>query len=904
MSPEATSMTGEAPLLEAAARQRVPSATYRLQLHGGSDFAAARGLLPYLARLGISHLYCSPVLQTTPGSTHGYDVVDPQRVNEALGGEDGWRELVAAARETGLGIVLDIVPNHLATTMENPWWWDVLENGRASRYARYFDVDWAPPEPALRDTILVPILADHYGREVEAGALRILREGGSFRIAYHEHHLPVAPRSLDELLAEAARRVDSDELSLLAATFTSLPPSTADDRASVERRDRDKQVLRAMLDRLLTDQPEVAQAVDDVLAAINADADRMDALLERQNYRLAFWRTAGRDLGYRRFFDVTTLAGMRIEDETVFGETHALVLGWLRDGSVDGLRIDHPDGLRDPAGYLDRLRRADPGAWLVVEKILEPGERLRAWPVAGTTGYDALHRVDGVFIDAAGEEPLTRSYLGFTGLDETLAQVVRDGKQLVLHEILGSELNRLTALALRICERHRRHRDHTRHDLHEALREICVSFPVYRSYVRAESGQVSPQDEAVISTAVRDAKARREDLDADLFDFLGEILAVRLRGPLESELAMRFQQLTGAVMAKGVEDTAYYRFDRLISLNEVGGDPAAFGVAVDRFHRENLEIHERWPGSMSASSTHDTKRSEDTRARIHLLSEIPDAWDAAVRRWASINTPYRRRDLPDRNTEWFLYQTLVGAWPISVERVQEAMLKSVREQKLHTSWTRPDTAYEDALSDFIAGVLDNEAFCQDMDKFVEKLSQPARITSLAMTLLKLTMPGIPDIYQGTELWDHSLVDPDNRRPVDFELRQRLAEEASGRTPEHILSRTAEGLPKLWLIQRALALRLERPATFGPAGTYRPLSVEGRKAAHAVSFMRGDSAVTIVPRLVLGLGRDWGDTSLELPSGPWRNALTGEQWPDGRLPLAELLARFPVALLVREGGAHE
>jgi (1->4)-alpha-D-glucan 1-alpha-D-glucosylmutase len=340
MSPEATSMTGEAPLLEAAARQRVPSATYRLQLHGGSDFAAARDRLPYLARLGISHLYCSPVLQTTPGSTHGYDVVDPQRVNEALGGEDGWRELVAAARETGLGIVLDIVPNHLAITMENPWWWDVLENGRASRYARYFDVDWAPPEPALHDTILVPILADHYGREVEAGALRILREGGSFRIAYHEHHLPVAPRSLDELLAEAARRVDSDELSLLAATFTSLPPSTADDRASVERRDRDKQVLRAMLDRLLTDQPEVAQAVDDVLAAINADADRMDALLGRQNYRLAFWRTAGRDLGYRRFFDVTTLAGMRIEDETVFGETHALVLGWLRDGSVDGLRID------------------------------------------------------------------------------------------------------------------------------------------------------------------------------------------------------------------------------------------------------------------------------------------------------------------------------------------------------------------------------------------------------------------------------------------------------------------------------------------------------------------------------------------------------------------------------------
>ncbi|MDQ3492679.1 MAG: malto-oligosyltrehalose synthase [Chloroflexota bacterium] len=882
------------------ARQRIPSATYRLQLHGGFDFVAARQLLPYLARLGVSHLYCSPVLQTTPGSTHGYDVVDPQRVNEALGGESGWRELVAAARDAGMGIVLDIVPNHLAITMENPWWWDVLENGRASRYARYFDVDWAPPAPALRDTVLVPILGDHYGREVEAGALSIRREGGSFRIEYHEHRLPVAPRSLDELLAEAAQRVDSHELALLAATFTALPPSTSDDRASVERRDRDKEVLRKMLDRLLAAEPEVAQAVDAVLEAINADPDRMDALLERQNYRLALWRTAGRDLDYRRFFDVTTLAGMRVEDEAVFGETHALVLGWLRDGSVDGLRIDHPDGLRDPAQYLDRLRRADPGAWLVVEKILEPGEKLRTWPVAGTTGYDALHRVDGLFIDAAGEDPLTRSYVEFTGLDESMAQVVRDGKQLVLREILGSELNRLTALALRICERHRRHRDHTRHDLHEALQAICVSFPVYRSYVRAESGQAGPQDEAVISAAVRDAKARREDLDADLFDFLGDILGVRLRGPQESELAMRFQQLTGAVMAKGVEDTAYYRFDRLISLNEVGGDPAVFGVPLDRFHRENAEIHGRWPDTMSSSSTHDTKRSEDTRARIHLLSEIPDAWGAAVRRWGSINTPHRRRDLPDRNTEWFLYQTLVGAWPIEVDRVQEAMLKSVREQKLHTSWTRPDEAYEAALSGFIANALDSEGFRRDMDAFVEKLAQPARITSLAMTLLKLTMPGIPDVYQGTELWDHSLVDPDNRRPVDFELRQRLLEEAAGNSPEVLMSRLAEGLPKLWVIQRALAVRREWPAAFGASGRYRPLQSEGRKASHAVAFSRGDRVISVVPRLLVGLGRDWGDTTVDVPPDDWRNALTGEEWQGGRLPLADLLARFPVALLVREG----
>ena len=887
-------------MLTPEGRRRTPSATYRLQLHPGFDFAAARELLPYLSRLGISHVYCSPVLQTTPGSTHGYDVVDPQRVNEALGGETGWRELIDAAHAAGLGIVLDIVPNHLAITMENPWWWDVLENGRASRFARYFDVDWAPPEPALRDTVLMPILGDHYGREVEAGTLRVIREGGSFRIAYHDHRLPVAPRSLDELLLDAARRSASDELTLLSGTFAALPPSTSDDRASVERRDRDKETLRRWLERLLLEQPQVAQAVDDVLEAINTDPDRLDALLERQNFRLALWRTAGRDLGYRRFFDVTTLAGMRMEDETVFADSHALVLGWLREGSLDGLRIDHPDGLRDPAEYLDRLRRADPDAWLVVEKILQPEERLRGWPVAGTTGYDALHRIDGLFADSAGEDHLTRSYVDFTGLDETLEQVVQDGKRLVLHEILGSELNRLTALALRICERHRRQRDHTRHDLHEALREICVSFPVYRSYVRAESGQVSPQDEAVISTAVRAAKARRDDLDADLFDFVGDILSVRLRGPLESELAMRFQQLTGAVMAKGVEDTAYYRFDRLISLNEVGGDPAAFGVGVDRFHGDNMAIQQHWPETMLSSSTHDTKRSEDTRARIHLLSEMPDAWDAAVRRWASINAPYRRRDMPDRNTEWFLYQTLVGAWPIEIERVQEAMLKSVREQKLHTSWTRPDEAYEAALSDFIAKAFDSESFLRDLEAFVEKLTHPARVTSLAMTLLKLTMPGIPDIYQGTELWVRSLVDPDNRRPVDFDLRERLVEESPGLSPEDVMPRLSEGLPKLWLIQRALAVRRERAAAFDPTtGTYRPLPVEGRKASHAVCFVRGGTVATVVPRLVLGLGRDWGDTVVDLPAGSWCNVLTSDESEGGRLPLSESLARFPVALLVRE-----
>ncbi len=883
------------------AEGRIPLATYRLQLNADFDFGRAAEVAPYLAELGASHLYSSPILQTAPGSTHGYDVVDPRRVSARLGGRTGWAALRRRLSEIGLGVVLDIVPNHLAITAENPWWWDVLENGRASRYARFFDVDWRPPEPALRDTILMPILGDHYGRELEAGRIRAERDGARFVVRYFDHRLPLAPDSLTDLLDEAARRAGSDELAVLARAFGRLGTASEDDRPAVHGRHRDKGVLLGWLDGLLQRQPRAARAVDAVVAEINRDPDRLDVLLEQQNYRLAFWRAAGRDLGYRRFFDITSLAGVRVEDEEVFEETHARVLGWLRQGALDGLRIDHPDGLRDPAEYFARIRHAAPRTWLVVEKILEPGERLRSWPVAGTTGYDFMQRLDGLFVDPAGEAPLTAAYEAFTGNGQKLDQIVREAKLLVLTDVLGSELNRLTDLGLRMLERHRRQRDHTRHDVHEVLRELCAAFPVYRAYVRAETGEVAAEDVSAVTTAVERARDHRPDLPPDLFEFIADVLLLRVPGSLESELATRFQQLTGAVMAKGVEDTAFYRYNRLISLNEVGGDPGHFGVSPDDFHRYNLYVRQSWPTTMLATSTHDTKRSEDVRARLHLISQMPDAWRAAVERWAARNERHRHAGMPDRNAEWFLYQTLAGAWPIEPERVQEALLKSAREAKAHTSWTRPDEEYERALAAFIEGAYGDREFRADLEAVVAGLEWPGRLTSLAMTLLKLTSPGVPDIYQGTELWDNSLVDPDNRRPVDFERRRRLLEQARRSGPREALRHTAEGLPKLWLIQRTLEVRRRHASAFGPAGDYVPLAASGACTERVVAFVRGGRVATVAPRLVLGLEQGWSDTTVELPGGGWRNALADDSAPPwrGRVGLAELLADFPLALLVRE-----
>ena len=875
-------------------------ATYRIQLHPSFGFTDAAAITDYLAELGISHLYCSPYLQAAPGSTHGYDVVNPQQVNLELGGATGHARLCAALEENGLKQVLDIVPNHMAIGgRENPWWWDVLENGPSSRYAAFFDVDWDPPEAKLRNTVLLPVLGDHYGRVLEKGEFALQREGGQFIVRYHDHVFPVSPRSLDELVANAARRCDSDDLAFIAEALRQLPPSTATDWAAVQRRHRNKEVLRGQLVRLCEEQPQVARALDQIVAEVNSDPDQLDALLERQNYRLAFWRTAGREFGYRRFFDINTLAGLQSEHEQVFEQTHALILDWLKRGMLDGVRVDHPDGLRDPEQYFDRLHTACPRAWIIAEKILEPGESLpESWPIAGTTGYDFIYRLNNLFVDPAAEAALTEFYGEFTGEPTDFAALVHDKKHFVLREVLASDLNRLTALLVDICERHRRHRDYTRHELHEALRELIACFPIYRTYVRAEAGVISDEDARIINRTIDDAKARRSDLDSELFHFFRGILLLRHRGPLETEWVMRLQQLTGPVMAKGLEDTAFYCFNRLVSLNEVGGDPGHFGLSPDEFHTACAETQARWPRTMLASSTHDTKRSADVRARINLLSEIPEHWMEAVRGWAELNGGYRRESFPDRNTEYLLYQTLVGAWPIEIERVLAYMEKASREAKAQTSWTDPNPIYDDALRAFVEGIMNNSEFTESLERFVRPLIEPGRINSLAQTLIKLTAPGIPDFYQGTELWDLSLVDPDNRRPVDYQSRRRLLAEIKCMSPEQILARADEGLPKLWLIRQTLKARHERKL-FQPQDSYRALTPSGAKREHIIAFARNQRAVTVVPRLTLKLAGEWGDTVIEIPNGRWRNHLTGETSAGGVAPVAKLLKRFPVALLLRE-----
>jgi (1->4)-alpha-D-glucan 1-alpha-D-glucosylmutase len=882
---------------------RPPRSTYRVQLHAGFPFEAAAEVIDYLAALGVSHLYSSPILQAARGSTHGYDVVDPTRVSEELGGPEGYARLVASLERHGLGLVLDIVPNHMAVTASNPWWWDVLENGASSRFAAFFDVDWEPPEARLQNVILVPVLDDHYGRVLEAARISLAREGARFVVLHGEQRFPVSPNSLELLLRLAAERVNSDALSFLADAHADLPAPTATDWTTVRRRDRDMAVLASLRGRLLAEDASVSEAVDAAVEKVNADPDLLDAVLEQQNYRLAWWRAAGRDLGYRRFFDIDTLAGLRAEDPLVFDTTHALVLRWYAEGRLDGIRIDHVDGLRDPEGYLERLRAAAPGAWIVVEKILEAGEPLReSWPVAGTTGYDFLNLVGGLFIAPSGEEPLTRLYAEITGVDATYDELVRAAKHQVLHEVLGSDVNRLTALFLEICERHRRHRDHTRFALHEVLREVLAGLHVYRTYVRPGEEQVTDHDVLRVDEAVATARQVRPDIDADLFDFLRDILLMRVPGRTETELAMRFQQLSGPVMAKGAEDTAFYRYHRLVALNEVGGDPSRFGVTPVEFHRACAETAELRPLTMLATSTHDTKRGEDVRTRLALISEMPDAWAAAVQGWMERNERHRHDGRPDRNTEYLFYQTLVGAWPIEPERAWAYMEKAAREAKSETSWTSPDEAYEAALRRFVEGTLRDGGFVAALAAFVSRLLEPGRVTSLAQTLIKLTAPGVPDVYQGTELWAHTLVDPDNRRPADFALRRRLLAELDGLDAEAILGRSDDGLPKLWVTRQALSLRARRPEAFGATGSYRPLSADGTRADHLVAFMRGGAALTLVPRLVLGLTGDWRDTTLAVPGGEWLDVMSGDRWRGGGdVPLARLLGRFPVALLERVDG---
>lgn len=878
-------------------------ATYRVQLRPEFGFSEAEALAAYLAKLGISHFYASPYLQAISGSAHGYDVVDPGRINAELGGKAGRERLCRALKAANLKHLLDIVPNHMAIRGgDNAWWWDVLENGPSSRYSSFFDVEW---RSAGSERVLLPILGDQYGVELENGSIRLERDGGAFLVRYFEHRSPLGPRSVGYLLQPVAEALRSDDLGFITDALIDLPAPNATDRASRRRRHRDKQRLQLELERLC-ENPEIAAAIDRHLEHATASPDLLHETLERQNYRLAYWRVGNHELDYRRFFDIDSLVGLRIEDEEVLEATHDLVLQWIDDGSVDGLRIDHIDGLYDPKQYLERLRQRAPEAWLLVEKILEEGEQLPPWPVEGTTGYDFLNQVQRVLLDPSGEEPLTTAYQQFLGLEtpEDYAVVVDRSTRKVLREGLASDVGRLVNRLADICLRHRRHRDHSRVELEAAIVELCTAFPVYRTYVTATAGP-SEQDRIVVRDACRRALERRPKLDARLIEFLEQIMLFEVTGDEETEFVMRFQQLSGPAMAKGVEDTTFYRYNRFVALNEVGGDPSHFAIDASDFHHRMEERQKRCPYALNATSTHDTKRSEDVRARLLVLSEIPQPWNEAVQRWSARMASHKTADVlengglvPDARFEYALWQNLVGAWPIERERMTSYVEKAMREAKIHSSWTSPSEPYEQAVMRYVDAIYADEELRADIDRFVAAIATAGQANSLVQVALKVLCPGVPDIYQGTELWDYSLVDPDNRRPVDYGARRRILAELESAAPELLWETREHGAVKMFFVRETLALRARQRACFGADGHYIPLSPTGSHADRVLAFQRGRNVVTVVGRWWMKHGSEFGTTTIALPPGTWTNVLTKRGPVRDTVDLASLLGPFPAAVLER------
>jgi (1->4)-alpha-D-glucan 1-alpha-D-glucosylmutase len=886
---------------------RVPGSTYRLQLHKGFNFDDAGAIAGYLKALGVTHVYCSPYLQAAPGSMHGYDVVDHRKVNEELGGAAGHERFCKKLGDSGMGQVLDIVPNHMSLGAQNRYWWDVLENGTNSRYASFFDIDWNSSEERLRDKVLVPVLPDQYGRVLSAGGVVVVRKNATFTVEAAGQTFPVSPTSLSMILSKAAEFIRSDSLNFVSASFARLPSPDFWDRRTILARHRDKNVLQDVLDRLCNDEKGVCDAIDRVVRELNANVDLLDEFLSQQYYRLAYWKTADQQLGYRRFFDVNTLIGLRVEREFVFDETHALIVKWLKQGVLDGVRVDHPDGLRDPKQYCERLRERAPEAWIVGEKILEPGEWMRReWPIEGTTGYDFLNVAMGVLVHQEGLKRLGEHYTAFTGDNTEFPVVAHDKKIAVAQEALGSDVNRLTSLFVDICESNRDQRDFTRAEIRRAIREVAACFSVYRTYVVPERNEIADEDRRRIASATEGAKTNRVDIDGGLFDFMRDVLMLKVTGKTETEFVNRFQQFTGPVMAKGVEDTAFYCSNRLTAMNEVGGDPDCDGFSLEYFHRYNAKMQKTFPTTMITLGTHDTKRSDDVRARMIVLSEIPDAFAEAVRRWSARNARHRIGDQIDTGTEWFLYQTLVGAWPIDAERVREYMQKAMREAKVRTSWVWNNAEYESALNEYIGTILEDAGFVADLEVFVQDIVAAGRTNSLAQTLMKYTAPGVPDLYQGGELWDFSLVDPDNRRPVDYELRKKLLKEIARMKVAQVMERYDEGLPKLWLVHHGLQLRNEHPEWFSAGAAYVPVMAKGAQKERVIAYVRGENVLTVAPRWSHGPdgsheAKAWGNTAIQISEGRWMNRLTGVEVASGRVLVGDLLAGFPVALLARVKG---
>lgn len=859
-------------------------ATYRLQLGADLGFARAAELAPYFAALGVSHVYLSPILQATRGSTHGYDVVDPRVVSAELGGEEALHAMCAALDAHGLGVLLDIVPNHMSIgSADNEWWNDILENGPASPYADYFDVDWNQGG-AAQDKVLMPILGDQYGIVLEQGEIRLVRHGARFFVRVYDRELPAAPRSTAEILRLAAERARSEELAFLADAFAELPsPSVAEPEARL-RRARDQRVLRTVLGRVLED-VQRASTVDDALREIERDRERLDAFLDRQNYRLAHWKTSRHDLGYRRFFDVNELVAVRTEHRPALVDTHRTILRLVRSGAIDGLRVDHVDGLRDPQRYLEWLRAEAGDTCIVVEKILAKNERVAAdWPIEGTTGYELLGALNGLFVDGAGAAEIDAIYREATGNTRSFAEIAREAKEEILGTSLASDLLRLVVLLRQIVEAHRRYRDYADAELSTAIAAILVELPIYRTYVRPGEA-IRPEDEAAIRGAVTRARTRLADFEP-LADLVEGLLLGTIRGAAEDAFVARFQQLSGPLAAKGVEDTALYRHSRLLSLNDVGLDPDDAVTAIGEFHRFCAEVGRRFPRTLAATSTHDSKRSEDVRVRLSLISFHPERWREVIRACEAVAA---RGDfaIVDAETRYYLYQTMLGAWPIEVDRVSAHMEKAAREAKRGTSWARTDHGFERALGELVRALHVDRDLRRLLDRVVTSLEPEETKLVLAHTLVHLTALGVPDIYQGNELVERSLTDPDNRRPVDFERRASLVREVRELTAEQVLTRGASEA-KLWLVMKALGVRAREAAAF--EGSYEPLSVDDR----IVAFVRGGRVVALAPRTP-----HEHDAKLELPRGRWRDALT-DVTVAGELAVRDLLSRFPVALLVREG----
>ena len=944
----------------------VPRATYRLQLHAGFGFADAQAIVPYLAALGISHLYASPITMARPGSLHGYDVIDFNRLNPELGDDAAFDALVAELHAHGMGLLLDFVPNHMGVGSDNPWWLDVLEWGPLSPYATFFDIDWEASARGVRGKMTLPVLGDQYGKVLEAGELKLQFDvaEGVFYVAYYDERFPIAVRKYPQLLHSAAGLLDREGARLfeLAEKFAALSAEDAGADQWLVRR-QEAFTLKAALAETAGD-AQVRAALDAAVAAQNGTPglpetfQPLHLLLEDQAYRLAYWRVASSEINYRRFFDINQLAGLRMERGEAFEATHRLLLRLIAEGKLQGVRLDHIDGMYDPRGYCQRLLsrvgdvlaegrggdapNSDPRAgepiYLLVEKILAWHENLREdLPVAGTTGYEFMNLVNGLFVDPAAERTLNATYHRFIDQEPEFEQIVLAAKQQILRYSLNSELHVLGHEFHRLAQESWTTRDFTLTGLREALADIITRFPVYRTYITEEG--VQPEDRRDLDWAVSRARKETALVDHTVFDFLHAALSTDLVGTRGFEradviaTAMHFQQLTGPVMAKSLEDTAFYRYHRLISLNEVGGEPGHFGVSPSAFHHLMHQQQQRLPASMLTTATHDHKRGEDVRARINALSELPAEWGRRVRRWAGLNRfklkEVEGRPVPGRNDSYLLYQTLVGSWPFGLgaddaagladyaERIVTYMMKASREAKQRTSWTAPDEEYESGLERFVRRILDPQdgrAFLADLLPFQAQVALIGALNGLAQTLLKLTVPGVPDTYQGCELWDLSLVDPDNRRPVDFELRRAML--AQNADPAELLASWRDGRIKQHVVARTLALRRTAPALF--AGDYTPLQTTGLHGERLVAFARSskdNTLIVIVPRLAAPLldgaevplppAAAWGDTRValpDLPGGSLHNPLTGKTIEGGSdgLAAAEALADLPVALLTSDG----